>query len=442
MSDDLDIRSGGLVAIDTDTLRHVAATLVFLAARLDEAATALGRAGVSSLAAGLWVPAPEGAVRDAERRATDIAQALRALADVYELAEREATARIQGLDRDAGTRTAAMRLQARSEVAVEATRLAVEWGQGRHRDIERQMRDVHAMLGAYAPPVPALTLLTGAVRGVGRGTVAADAPPLRPIGAAASVVELSRHRAAGPDAAPRGLVQLLERLPGEDGIAAARVRVEEYRFASGRREFMVYIAGTRAFFDPDEPWDMTSNLQLYFGEESSSYLAVARAVTAAGALADDRLHIVGHSQGAMVGAHLARQGGFEVVTQIGFGSPIQADLPGDTLAVAVRHTDDPVATLSAGGLPGVSGSPDSAVVEREVDPAPTWSDLTFAVHHLDAYRDTAAAADASGDRRVALLRDRLAPLAGAVAVTSTVYGARRGQPAPPSTRSRPRAGGL
>jgi hypothetical protein len=71
-------------------------------------------------------------------------------------------------------------------------------------------------------------------------------------------------------------------MPGQDGLDDARVRVEEYRYASGEREFVAYIAGTRAAFAADEPWDMTSNLQLYFGAQSSSYLAVERALTAAG----------------------------------------------------------------------------------------------------------------------------------------------------------------
>lgn len=438
MSDDIDIRSGGLVAVDTEALRHLAGTLVAIAARLGEAAEALGHAGASSLAAGLWVPSPQSTVRAAEDDASELARSVRRLADVYELAEQEALVRIAGVDGDQGMRLAARRLAAAPDVAADAARLAHAWVDGRHREIEGQMRDAYWMLGVYGPLGPALTLLTGAVRHAGRGTVAADAAPLRQVGATASVLELSRHRATGAEAAPRSLQDILDRMPGEDGIDEARVRVEEYRYASGGREFFVYVAGTRTVVDEDEPWDMTSNVQLYFGAESSSSLAVERALEAAGALAGDRVHLAGHSQGAMIAALLARRGGFDVVTQIGIGSPVQADLPGDVLTVTLRHTDDPVAALSAGGFPGVSGSPDSIVVERVADPAPRWSDVTFDVHQLSAYRETAVLVDASADPRVDALRDRLVPLAGAVAVTSIVYGAHR---APSSDRPRRRSGG-
>lgn len=438
---DVDIRSGGLVAVDTDTLRSAAATLALSAARLGEVADVLGRAAASSLAAGLWVPSPQVTVREAEACAAGLAQSLRTLAEIYEVAEREALARIAGAQRDAVMTAIAARLQARHDVGAAAVRLADVWLDGRHHEMERQMRAAAPMLGVYGPLAPALTLLTTGVRAAGRGVVVAGDPPLRSAGATASVVELDRHLAAGSDGAPRGLTDVVDRMPGQDGLDEGRVRVEEYRHPTGEREFAVYIAGTRALVDADEPWDMASNLQLYFGEESSSFVAVERALAAAGAVAGDRLHVFGHSQGAMIGAHLARQGDFDVVTEIGFGSPIQAELPDDVLAVAVRHEDDPVAALAGGGIPGVAGSADSFVVERVVDPVPRWSDVAFTVHGLDAYRETAAAVDASADARALALRERFATLAGAALVTSVVYGAHRSPPPLPDRRRRPGGGG-
>lgn len=439
MTDDVDIRSGGLVSVDTDSLRHVAGVLTALAARLGEAAGVLGAAGDASLAAGLWVPSPQASAQRAEDVADDLARGLRTLAEVYELAEQQALVSLGG-ERASGSLQmllAARRLQATPDVSAAATRLATAWMQSRHGEIERQMQGAAGMPGPVGPlgPVgPALTTLTAAVRAVHLGIIPADAPPLRPIGAAASVIELSRHQASGPEAAPTSLVDIIDRMPGRDGNDEARVRVEEYRFASGESQFVVYIDGTRKLIDADEPWDMGSNLQLYFGEESSSYVAVERALAAAGAVSGDRLHIVGYSQGGMIAAHLARQGGFDVATQIGIASPVQPVLSGDTFTVGLRHTDDPVAALSVGGIPGVSGARDSFVVERVADPTPNWSDVTFSVHGLAEYRETAALADASGDPRVAALRDHLAPLAGAAMVTSTVYGAHRA--APPERRRR------
>ena len=51
MSDDVDIRSGGLIAVDTDALRELSGALGLIAAHLDEAADALAAAGAASLAA-------------------------------------------------------------------------------------------------------------------------------------------------------------------------------------------------------------------------------------------------------------------------------------------------------------------------------------------------------------------------------------------------------
>lgn len=442
MSDDLDIRSGGLVAVDTEALRELSGALGQVAAHLDEIADTLLSAGTASLAAGLWVPDPAGRAREAESIASDVSRALDTLARTYDLAETEALNALHGARDVDVMRLAAARMQAEGDVAAAAERLAAGWIDGRHRDIEDQMRDSALMLGVYAPLGPALTQLTAAVRRAGRGTVPTAAPPLRPGTATASVEEISTHVATGADAAPRGLVDAIDRMPGQDGLDDARVRVEEYRYASGEREFVAYIAGTRAAFVPDEPWDMTSNLQLYFGAQSSSYIAVEQALAAAGAVAGSRVHLFSHSQGGMIATHLARDGRFDVVTEVSFGSPVQAEQADGVLSVAVRHTDDPVAALAAGGVPGVSGSADSVVVEREVDPMPRWSDATFSVHQLDAYRETAAMVDASADPRIAAVRERLAPLAGAVVVTSTVYGAHREPNRSADRRRRSGGGGL
>ncbi|AXA96603.1 hypothetical protein [Microbacterium sp. PM5] len=442
MSDDVDIRSGGLIAVDTDALRELSGALGLIAAHLDEAADALAAAGAASLAAGLWVADPAGRARGAQSIVTELSRTLEVLAEAYDLAETEALHALHGPRDVDAMRLAAARMQAEADVAAAARRLAAEWIDGRHRDIEDQMRASALLLGVYAPLGPALTLLTAAVRRADRGTVPAAAPPLRRGAETASVEEISVHVATGAAAAPRGLVDAIDRMPGADGLDDARVRVEEYRYASGEREFVAYIAGTRAAFAPDEPWDMTSNLQLYFGEQSSSYVAVERALAAAGAVAGSRVHLFSHSQGGMIAAHLARDGRFDVVTEVSFGSPVQADQTDHVLSVAVRHTDDPVAALAAGGIPGVSGSADSVVVEREVDPMPRWSDATFSVHQLGAYRETAAMVDASADPRIAVLRERLAPLAGAAVVTSTVYGAHREPNRSADRRRRSGGGGL
>jgi hypothetical protein len=355
MSDDVDIRSGGLVAVDTDALRELSGALGPISARLDEVAEALAGAGTASLAAGLWVPDPAGRAREAHAIATDLSRTLDTLAQTYDLAEKEALHALHGT-RDVDV----MQLAARGcrprgcRGGGEAARGRVDRGPSpRHRGPDASQRP-HARGVRPARTRPDAADRRRPPRRSGHG--ARRGAPLRPGAETASVEEISTHLATGADAAPRGLVDVIDRMPGQDGLDDARVRVEEYRYASGEREFVAYIAGTRAAFAADEPWDMTSNLQLYFGAQSSSYLAVERALTAAGAVAGDRVHVFSHSQGGMIAAYLARDGDFDVVTEVSFGSPVQAEQADGVLSVAVRHTDDPVAALAVGGFPGVSGS--------------------------------------------------------------------------------------
>ncbi len=414
--DGLDIRAGGLIAVDTETLRHVAAVLSQAAADCAELGARLRAAGIASMHAGLWEPSPAGRAEQAQEGAARLARALRDRAEVYELIESEAVRRVSADVGDtlAATLASGRTAPARPDLVAEASRLMERWRADRHREIDRQL------VGAAGPvPVAALlTALTGAMRAADRGVIAPHDPPLWGEPAPTTLTELSREQVA----APATLADIAARMPGDgDG----RVRVETYESASGR-QFVVYIAGTQDFGLPrDEPWDMASNVELYLGRASSSYDAVQRAMAAAGAVAGDRVHIAGHSQGGMVATHLARQGGFDVATLITFASPVQAQLGDDVLSVTVRHTDDPVVALSVGGLPVVAGSRDSFVVERVADPQPRARDFLFGVHQMAAYRETATLIDASDDPRVDALRVQLAGLGTAVAATAVVYGARR-----------------
>jgi len=412
--DGLEIRAGGVIAVDTETLRHVAGVLVRFAADCAAVSALLHRAGLLSREGGLWLPDPAGTAEQAEERATALARALRHRAEVYERVERHATRAVEELD--AGS----------DRIGVDAETLWDHWRHGRHAEVGRQL------FGAVAPFWQAAALfaaLGGAIRLVDRGAILRDDPPLVPTGRTTTVTELSRSRVAAPDS----VVELAARIPGGDD---ERVRVETYEAAAGRREHIVYIAGTKDLGTPyAEPWDMASNIELYLGFASSSYDATGRALAAAGALAGDRIHLVGHSQGAMIAGRFARESGYEVGSLITFASPVQVELD-DVLTVTVRHTDDPVVALSAGGVPVVGGAAGSFVVERVADPQPRLGDLALGVHHMDAYRETAALIDASDDPRVDAVRVHLAGLASAGAATAIVYGARRDHGTPATTARR------
>ena len=161
---------------------------------------------------------------------------------------------------------------------------------------------------------------------------------------------------------------------------------------------------------------------------SASYQATLDALEAAGAEPGDRVDIFAHSQGAMIGAHLAMESEFDVQVQMTAGSPVEPTLDDDQLLVQLRHTDDVVSSLAGGGSPNGTGSPDSFIAQREGDPARGPQDLLLAPHQLEAYIETAEQVDASDDPRAAALEGYWAELDGAVEITATEYHAERDDP--------------
>ncbi|MGL4256869.1 MAG: hypothetical protein ACRCSL_11085, partial [Microbacterium sp.] len=150
------------------------------------------------------------------------------------------------------------------------------------------------------------------------------------------------------------------------------------------------------------------------------------ALAAAGARPGDVVHAFGHSQGAMITAHVALEAGYDTRTLVSFGSPVEAELGPGTLSVGVRHTDDPVVALAGGGHIAPVGAPGGFVVEREFDPASGVQDVTLPAHPMSAYAQTAALVDASSDPRVDGLRAVFDDLSGAVEVDVVEYAATRG----------------
>jgi pimeloyl-ACP methyl ester carboxylesterase len=185
---------------------------------------------------------------------------------------------------------------------------------------------------------------------------------------------------------------------------------------------------------------------LYSGERSASYEATLAALAASGAASGDVVHAFGHSQGAMVTAHLALEGGFDTRTLVSFGSPVEADVGDGTLSIAVRHRDDPVAALEGGGHPGAVGAPGSFVAERTADPQLGLHDFGFPAHGIEGYTDTARMLDASTDARMGAVRALFDELGGAASIEVTEYSAQRvavlrPQPLPVSASLSPASSG-
>lgn len=429
MSDDgLEIRSGGVIAVDTESLRAAAARLILLAADADGVRARLAEATGVLTDAGVWIYPPAIEAGRIGEEAASIADDLRAMADMYDLVEIWIALDAAELAGDT-QRVAALRAQwaqaaeGHADAAVGAAAAITGWTIGRRGDIVAQYGAAtpspfgSLMIGADPRPAWGVVLGGGALLGtlvldaVGRGAVGAA-----PLGGRSQPVTVTPLR-TGRGAAPAGLADMAKRIPQ----GAGRVRVEKYTMPDASTQFVAYVAGTRMGEGSDEPWDMTSNLRLYTGERSASYDATMAALAAAGAEPGDTVHLAGHSQGAMIASHVAASGVYSVPTLLTLGDPVQVDVGPATMNIDVRHGDDPVSALAAGGHPGGVGSPESFVAQRTSPETFLGGEAAMDPHALTRYTETAALLDASSDPRMVPVRTALDDLGSAASVQVTVY---------------------
>ncbi|GAB3603340.1 hypothetical protein [Microbacterium aureliae] len=448
MSDELELRGGGAIAVDTATVRAAAARFDATCAELERALDRFGplQNQLAAQRAHAW-PAVSaaavlhGKVREVIAAAEVIADRLRSVAGIYELVELNAQHRAALLAGDDAALkridAARQRIMAEDDTAMAAAvGLEVEHGAMWPRHLVRQSTEVGRDLGS------AFGLWGGPVGGVAAGGFVLGSAALLAAGGAGRVSRESRLQGPAPPVllqpvpvapvtAPAGLAAAAGRVP-QGG--ASQIRVEKYTMGDGSRQFAVYVAGTRTLgAGGREPWDMASNQQLYRGERSASYQATVAALRDAGAEPGDVVHAFGHSQGAMIASHLALEGEFDARTVVSYGSPISADVPESTLSVALRHTDDPVGALAGGGHPGGVGAPGSFIAEREAHPASGVSDFSLPGHTLAGYADTAALVDDSSDPRVSAVRGVFDTLGQAVEVEAMEYAASRDEVSPSSS---------
>lgn len=441
----LEILGGGAIAVDTDTLRQTAA-------RFEQ--TALDLEVVQGRVAGLqhriasevgfhaqgvgsaWALCHR--IIEVVGGARQVAAALRNAAGVYEHVELSAQ---RSAAVAAGDTAAIARIDARIAFLNQeypwslGEARALEWDRAVmwSANLQRQSTELGASLGseidehrwlaaggvAFGGVAIAYAMATGFSR---QGLIARD-EKLRGVGTApATLVPV----AATPTktAAPTSLSSVAARLPG---TADSRVRVEKYTMPDGSKTYALYVAGTETMLaGGDEAWDTASNLELYRGDSSASYEATLAALEAAGAEPGDTVQAFGYSQGAMITSHLAVEGGYDVQTLVTIGSPVEADVGDGTLAVSIRHTDDPVAALAGGGHMAGVGAPGSIVVERESNPVAEFEDLSMRAHFRESYVETLEMVDASTDPRLDALRSVFDQLGTAEAVEVYEYGVIRG----------------
>ncbi|HEY8590991.1 MAG TPA: hypothetical protein VIL55_15705 [Naasia sp.] len=239
-----------------------------------------------------------------------------------------------------------------------------------------------------------------------------------------------------PVSPPRSLGELAARVP-ETGGAAPQIRVERYPGAEGPR-YAVYIGGTAELRGAD-PWDLASDLAATADVPADSVEATAEAMRRAGIRPGEPVVLVGYSQGGLIATRLAESGDFAVTGIFALGSPASTPV---VPVLGLEHTDDPVPALAGAAPP----PPATVRVEREAIAGPPAAGSGGAVvpaHALDAYRETAALADRSGEERLAAIRRALlAAFADGGAGEATRWHAERAELGQPVSGARPPAAGV
>lgn len=421
----LEIGHGGAIAVDTGQLRDVGSRMRGVAERYEDARSAVVRAQEVILSAPAACPQVDvnALAASAERLGAlgvellDACIGTELMADAFEVVELRAEIEALALTDAAAAAAAEARLEqlvsGDERVGAMAEWLVAGWEDRRFHGTGRQFD-----AGGLLSPL----FLAGAFIGVatGLGAVVAGAP----LKGRPDPIRVTPVKASTP-AAPQNLAGALRRMPS----STAQVAVEKYTMADGGTRFVTYIAGTRngAPWEggKEEPWDMKSNVELYQGHTSASYQATLDALTEAGAEPGDRVDVVAYSQGGMIAAHLATESPYDVGMQVTAGSPQQPSLGHDQTLIQLRHSDDLVSNLAAGGSAAGTGSADSFTATRVGDPRAGLQDVALRAHALETYIDTAEMVDASDDPRAEALDAYWAELATAVEIERTEYRAER-----------------
>jgi len=428
----LSIDHGGAIAVDTTQLRELAARVRGVVPVCAEVEGSVGRVE-ALLGSAAWTPLASAAwsLRSAVRaletltvRVEETAADLDLMAEVYEVVELRAQR--EALSHTDAMAAAAVEARLRQLLAADERLAPLADSQERTAD-ERRFRGLGDQFdaGGLLPPM----FLGGAVVGVTSGL--GRVRPGMVLGASADPVHISAASHSRPAGAPSGLASAFRRMPSAGG---AQVAIEKYTVPGESPRYVAYVSGSRSMSLREgggvEAWDMKSNIELYTGGRSASYQATLDALAAAGARPGDRVDVVAHSQGGMIAAHLAMESAFTVTTQITAGSPVEPTLSADQTLVQLRHTDDVVSALAAGGAREGTGSADSFTASRVGGPDPGSRDLALETHALESYIETAAMVDASTDPRAAALEAYWADLDRAVTVERTEYRAERVLPDP------------
>jgi DNA-binding phage protein len=205
--------------------------------------------------------------------------------------------------------------------------------------------------------------------------------------------------------APKNLAELALRT--RFNHQPAQISIDRYG-----QSFVVYIPGTQSWnpISGANPLDFTSNMQAMLGPGlAASEVGVQKALAKAGAGPNAKVVLVGHSQGGMIAANIAKQDK-RVKALVTFGAPIgqvAADLK--MPVVALEHTNDIVPKL---GLKANPLAQNVVTVVRE-QPISKPIDALVEAHDISNYIKTAEMADESQEFGLKRVREQVLQIIGA-----------------------------
>lgn len=252
-----------------------------------------------------------------------------------------------------------------------------------------------------------------------------------------------------PTTAPADLGAVLrhtEALSPVAGGVAGAVAVQRLDHGDGRRTWVVAVPGTQSagLGQGRNPLDMQSNLRLVGSTPSDSSAVVARAMVQAGVRRDERVLLVGHSQGGMAAMEVAGDpllaGRFDVAAVVTAGSPVaHLDVPAHVQTLHLEHLQDYVPAADGAPNPDL---PHRTTVQVDLGASSSAQDRAAALspvgaHEVGRYARSVelleGVVDPSLSRHALAVEEVLGD--GTAATTTRVFAGERLDPAPTSAPS-------
>ena len=222
--------------------------------------------------------------------------------------------------------------------------------------------------------------------------------------------------------APSSLDAMARRMQSSYSSGLDVVRLEEYVRSDGHKQFVIYLPGTQHWnpldtkneLDPAQNFAALANMHHVPTQHQITNILAQHNIGS-----HDHLTIVGHSQGALVGAKFAEsKHNFHVDGLLTLGAPLgQEHLPQGIRVLSIENTDDFV--------PRLDDAPNSQTQDWLTVQAHSQNSkghAWFAPHSAAAYEKTAKLVDQSANRELLIAKDQLlAPFSDAHSGHVTVY---------------------